>query len=205
MLVTEDIQLLANRIALRKTQGNPIFVWVTGMSGTGKSFVVGHLASILIQQGTVSVLYDRQFIVAEILADHEQSHHTWADGLRIFTDSVIFDVSSDKLLAAVEACDDDYVLVELGRGIDRRGIVNHGYGRFLPKVPDRLLHNSIFIYLICPFEERIQRNMQRSAPFTVKEGGQRLHSFAMENYHQQDDIQDWVEYLGPRLIIVDNS
>lgn len=204
MLTAEDIELLAKQIALCRTQRNPIFAWVMGLSGAGKTFVVEHLARTLRQQWTVSVLSDRSFLFAEVIADYEQLHHVEAEGEWIITDSAIHDVASDKLLAAVQASTEDCILIELGRGIDRRGVVNFGYGRFLPKVPVDVLNNSVFFYLACPYEERARRNLQRPMTGTGNGGGYRLPLFVMENYHRHDDIQDWVGYLGLRLVIVDN-
>lgn len=206
MLNAEEIELLADQVALRKASDSPLYIWVVGMSGAGKTFVLGRMASTLRQQTTVLTFNDWDFIYAEVLADTEQLYHrTMPDGMLLLTNSHIFEVAIDKLVATLPTCTSNYVLIELGRGTDKHGLVNYGYSQFFPKVSSQVMRNSVFLYLVCPFEERVRRNLLRSTLLTTSEGGHQLPQSAMEDRNREDDIHLWIDYLGPQIIMVDNS
>jgi hypothetical protein len=62
-------------------------------------------------------------------------------------------------------------------------------------IPEQILSNSIFIYLQCPYEERLKRNLDRN--------GWQTNPAVFERLTKEDDFEEWSKTLTRPLIVYD--
>jgi thymidylate kinase len=204
MLSPEQIYELANREELQRSDGSTLFIWVTGLSGAGKTFVLERLEKELRKRGETAIFSDGAQLLKEIENDAEGRYHVRHDGRFLVTSTVIDDRIHEELRRKAEAFEGNFFLIELARGKDVQGQRDLSFQRLSRSITNNILAQSVFIYVDCPYEERVKRNQWRNGQ-TSDGNYRRINPVALERFFQEDDFDEWRLTIHRPIIVLDNS
>ena len=186
----------------KEIPGNTLYLWVTGPSGCGKTTLIENLREEL--EGERGVFSDGAYILEEVVKDKEQQYHIkQPDGRFLITDTSIHDRVHHRLVADLQNFQGDICLIELARGEDIQGIIDLSYRRLIDNIPVKILENSLFVYIRCPFSERMRRNEIRDGQ-SADGNYRKVNPIAMERFFQTDDFEQWRQTMDLPTIVIDN-
>jgi hypothetical protein len=204
MLSIHQIHNIAYSDELQK-RSSPIYIWVTGPFAAGKTFFIEHLTNELVKLGKVSTFRDDAQLIEEVNFDANSEHHIKINGGFIVTDNVIHDRILVNICSEAEKFDGDFFLIELARaGRDLQGIRDMSYYRISKFITRKILDNSIFIRIECPYEERLRRNEHRKHDRV--DGKYRKATLdIMQRFAPEDDFYEWIKGISRPIIVLNNS
>ena len=204
MLNIEELLQLAEMRELQKKGSSPTYIWIAGPAAAGKTFVIEHLAIILQRKGKVSIISDGAILLKVVSEDIAEVYHTGQGESLLVTDVAIDDRIHQALIEEIEKYQGDFLLIELARGKDMEGYIDLSYERILRRLTNKILNNSVFVYLACPYEERVKRNKVRHGE-TLDGNYRRINPIAVTRFFQGDDFEQWKDKIGSPFIILNNS
>ena len=204
MLTRDQIIQLSQREEFQKNDA-PIYIWVMGLSGAGKTFVLEHLKEELQKRGTVGVFSDGAQLLQEVRKDTSQKYHIKDGEGFLVTNTAIDDRVYRELVIKAEAFKGDFFLIEVTRGKDVEGERDLSFSRLFRSIPKHLLSNSVFIYVHCPYEERVRRNQLRTGNMSPGGNYRKVNPVAMRRFFQEDDFEEWKLTIQRPIIELDNS
>jgi adenylate kinase family enzyme len=163
----------------------PSFVFLLGRPGCGKSLIYRKLSEKLERIGLKTVRIDDFPILKELLdRDTEFKRHYRKEGGFVVTDFTLLDDVLKEINRKLkqEAAEGRVIFVEFAR--DR-------YLEALKNFDADVLRRSLLLYIYCPFDVCMQRNVRR-----FKEGGGKTlddhiaPSDIMEKYYRYDDMEE---------------
>ncbi len=163
----------------------PSFVFLLGRPGCGKSLIYKKLSAKLSERGLEVTRIDDFPILKELLdRDKEFKRHYRKEGGFVVTDFTLLDDVLKEINQRLkrEAREDKVIFVEFAR--DR-------YLEALRNFDADVLRRSLLLYIYCPFDVCVQRNVRR-----FREGGGKTlddhiaPSDIMEQYYRYDDMEE---------------
>ncbi|MFB6357156.1 MAG: AAA family ATPase, partial [bacterium] len=179
----------------------PMYLFLLGIPGCGKSEIYRRLSSRFIDEGLVDDC--QRFDDYPILWDYFQEDGPRTEpcedgGYKILDDSLWDDVLKD-LDKKCRAKTDPGILtfIEFARGDNCSALENFS---------DEILDNSLLIYIYCPFEEAWRRNVERHEE-AVEEGtdDHLVSREEMEETYGNDDHEELLENPPVPAVRIDND
>ena len=205
MLTPDQIIQFSQREEFQKRGYEPIYIWVMGLSGAGKTFILEHLKGELQKRGTVGVFSDGDQLLREVRNDTRQEYHIKNEEGFLVTNTALDDLVYRELVVRAEAFTGDFFLIEVTRGKDLEGKRDLSFSRLFRSIPEYLLSNSVFIYVHCPYEERIRRNQLRTGNASLDGNYRKVNPVALKRFFQEDDFEKWKLTIKRPIIELDNS
>jgi len=205
MLMPDQIIQLSRREEFQKRDSEPIYIWVMGMSGAGKTFVLAHLKEELQKRGTVGVFSDGEQLLREVRNDTRWEYHIRNKEGFLVTNTALDDLVYRELVVRAEAFEGDFFLIEVTRGKDLEGERDLSFSRLFRDIPTHLLSNSVFVYVHCPYDERVRRNQLRTENASTNSNYRKVNPVALRRFFQEDDFEEWKLTIKRPIIELDNS
>ncbi|PJE62707.1 hypothetical protein COU88_03555 [Candidatus Roizmanbacteria bacterium CG10_big_fil_rev_8_21_14_0_10_39_6] len=167
------------------------YVFITGMAGCGKTWLVNTLKKIVPK---VNYYSDTPYVLTELRRDIDKKYSKdIGNGYRIIDNSIIDDNALKNLFRDIKP----NAIIELARGYDSEKKRDLSYSHFERILPRHMKENSIIVYMSCPFSKRFERNTIRvKSPLSeVKRAkGRMIPNEAMYRFFQSDDFYVWSKH-----------
>ncbi|MCL5969920.1 MAG: AAA family ATPase [Patescibacteria group bacterium] len=180
----------------------PLYVWMTGPAAAGKTSYIESVRSL---GAPVTVYSEGTYLLDEVAKDTTLKYHTvTAEGGFLVTGDEIHGSVLTRLVEDIGQFQGDICLIDLVRGQDREGKIDLSYFRLVRKLPEPILRRSAFVFIYCPYEERLRRNELRDRQ---KKDSifRRTNPASIERYFQEDRLDLQLQELGIPYLYLDNS
>lgn len=189
-----------------RLQNIPLYIWIAGTIASGKTTLRQQLEKELSPLGQIGVFTDGKYILEEVARDTEFKYHRVnpETGGFIVTNSAIDFGMRRRLIKDLHDFKGNFCLIELTIGTDRQGVRDMTFKSLIDLIDPDILKQSFFVYLQCPYEERILRNEQRSA---INSSGdyRKVNPAALERFGFTDDFLDAAQFLSRPYFIINTK
>ena len=173
--------------------GEKLYVWIIGQFAAGKTTTSHKLENLLDNKYKVRIYPGGKYFLQTLNDDKDFKWHsgnylpTGEDEITITSGQ--FDIERRKsLMRDLINFNGEICLIEEAVSIDSLGIRNQTFNDLLKLIPSAIFNKSVFVYLDCSFNKRLERNEGRGG-LGVNMDYRKVNSEVFLRLSRQDDFK----------------